>query len=251
MTSPAGNPLTYNSYVATVAALAIINAGQDLYFSGLIPQMLNYAELRIQRDLDLLPLQTENDTYALTIGSNLLPIAVNDFVTVQNVAVVSGTKRIQLIPTSKEVIQFVYGDSSVTATPAYFAPYGGDALTNGATSLNFIVGPYPDLAYPLAIVGTMHAQSLYTFYNTPLAATATTFISANLPDLLVMASMIFISQYQRNFAASSNSPEMAGSYENQYQTLLKSVAGEQLRKRFRASAWSSEASSPAATPART
>jgi hypothetical protein len=79
MTSPAGNPLTYNSYVATVAALAIINAGQDLYFSGLIPQMLNYAELRIQRDLDLLPLQTENDTYALTIGSNLLPIAVNAF----------------------------------------------------------------------------------------------------------------------------------------------------------------------------
>jgi hypothetical protein len=65
-----------------------------------------------------------------------------------------------------------------------------------------------------------------------------------------MASMVFISAYQRNFSASADDPNMAINYEKTYQTLLKGAMGEELRKRFRASAWSSEAPSPAATSVR-
>jgi hypothetical protein len=228
----------------------IASPATDPNLTALMPQMLNYAELRIQRDLDLLPLQTDNSTYSLTAGNNVLSLSVNDFVTVQNIAVLSGTQRTTLTPVTKEYLQAVFDDTSFTAAPQYFAPYGGDAATGGDTSLNFLVGPAPDQSYQLLITGTTRAPSLFKYANTVLAPTATTFISAFLPDLLLMASMVFISAYQRNFSASADDPNMAINYEKTYQTLLKGAMGEELRKRFRASAWSSEAPSPAATSVR-
>ena len=251
MSMPATNPLTYNSYVTAVGPMAVIaSPTTDPNLTALMPQMLNYAELRIQRDLDLLPLQTDNSGYSLTAGNNVLSLSVNDFVTVQNIAVLSGTKRITLTPVTKEYLQAVFDDSTFTAQPQYFAPYGGDAATGGGTSLNFLIGPAPDQNYQLLITGTTRAPSLFKYANTVLAPTATTFISAFLPDLLLMASMVFISAYQRNFSASADDPQMAVNYEKSYQTLLKGAMGEELRKRFRASAWSSEAPSPAATSVR-
>jgi len=251
MSGPATNPLTYNGYVTAVGTMAVIaSPATDPNLTALMPQMLNYAELRIQRDLDLLPLQTDNSTYSLTAGNNVLSLSVNDFVTVQNIAVLSGTQRTTLTPVTKEYLQAVFDDTSFTAAPQYFAPYGGDAATGGDTSLNFLVGPAPDQSYQLLITGTTRAPSLFKYANTVLAPTATTFISAFLPDLLLMASMVFISAYQRNFSASADDPNMAINYEKTYQTLLKGAMGEELRKRFRASAWSSEAPSPAATSVR-
>ena len=78
MSSPNTTPLTYNGYVTQIATLAVVNTttsggvvvGVDAAFNSIIPQMLNYAELRIQRDLDLLPLVTSNTSYSLTTGSN-------------------------------------------------------------------------------------------------------------------------------------------------------------------------------------
>ena len=248
--TPNTNPLTYSGYVAAVATLAVTGA-TDANFVALIPQMLNYAELRIQRDLDLLPSQTDNDTYALTTGNNLIAISVDDFVTIQNIRVISGTARTPLTPVSKEWLDAIYSDSSYRDTPAYFAPYGGDAAGSGNVSMNFIVGPYPDQAYSLSITGTTRLLSLNSYANSPQQNTATTFISTFLPDLLLMASMVFVSGYQRNWSSASDDPQMPVNYEQQYQTLLKGAMGEELRKRFRASAWTSEASSPAATPNRT
>src|SRR6185312_13157023 len=88
---------------------------------------INYAELRIQRDLDLEQSVTNNSTLALTTGNNLLTMDVNSFITVQDMAYVSGTKTIPIMPTSKWVIQNVYPDSSITGPPVYFSPYGGDS----------------------------------------------------------------------------------------------------------------------------
>jgi hypothetical protein len=62
--------------------------------------------------------------------------------------------------------------------------------------------------------------------------------------------MIYISQYQRNFAPTSNDPEMPGSYEAQYQALLKGAGVEVSRKKFQAAAWSSYSPAPVATPTR-
>ena len=63
MSNPKTNALTYNDYVTQIGVLAVVNTttssgvvvGDDTAFNAIIPQMLNYAELRIQRDLDLMP----------------------------------------------------------------------------------------------------------------------------------------------------------------------------------------------------
>ena len=249
-------PLTYQSYIQTVATLAVIPLTTDgagnvttasNEFNLLVPQMLNYAELRIQRDLDLWALTTNSSTYALTAGSNALSVSIDDFVTVQNILYANGTVSTPLTPVSKEFIQAVYTDSSQTAPPAYFAPLGGDTATFGNTSLTFLVAPYPDQSYALSIVGTSRAPTLAQYAGTGQANSATTFISSWLPDLLTMASMVFVSGYQRNFSSAGDDPQMAVNYEQQYQTLLKGAGIEEARKRFAASGWTSLNPTPIAT----
>jgi len=258
MTTPATTPLTYNGYVSQIATMAVVNTttssgvvvGVDPAFNAIIPQMLNYAELRIQRDLDLLPSQTTNTNYYLSQGNNLLSISVNDFVTLQTISIVNGTAQTPLMPVTKEYLQNVWNDSSYTDVPAYFAVYGGDASTAGNTYQNILIGPYPNANYQLVITGTIRMPTLYQYANQSQAGTSTTFISTYLPDMLIMASMVYISAYQRNFGRMSDDPAMAQSYEGQYQVLLRGATGEEYRKKFEASAWTSYSASPPATPTR-
>lgn len=257
MTAPQTTPLTYNGYVSQIATMAVVETttssgvvqGVDAAFNAIIPQMLNYAELRIQRDLDLLPSQTSRN-YTLTIGSNQLQLDVDDFVTLQSVQVNDGGNTYTMLPVTKEYLQNVYGSSSTTGIPAYFAMYGGDLSTGGNTYNNIIFGPYPAAAYGVTITGTVRLPTLYKNATTELASTGTTFISTYLPDLLVQASMIYIAQYQRNFGQASNDPAMGPTYELQYQNLLKTAIVEEARKKYSAAAWSSMSPAVAATPSR-
>jgi hypothetical protein len=144
--------------------------------------------------------------------------------------------RVPLLPTTKEFLDACYG-SGVSANrglPKYFAPF--DDYT-------FLMGPYPDAAYRVEIVGTIRPDSLS-------ATNTTTFISLYLPDLFIMASMIYVSAYQRNFGRANDDPQMAVTYESQYQALLKSAMMEENRKKFEAAAWSSQSPSVVATPSR-
>jgi hypothetical protein len=220
----------------------------DTAAQAMIPSMLNCAELRIQRDLDLLNSVVVNMTYNLTAGTNTLAVSVNDLQTIQTVSYTSGTSNVPLLPTSKEIIQNTYNDSSYTGPPLWLAVYGGDQATGGNTSANLLFGPYPDQNYALMITGTQNLQSLYATAGTNGAGT--TYISTNYPDLLINASMVYIAQFQRNFLPTSNDPEMPGSYETQYQTLLASAKELENRKKFRDAAWSSQSQSPVATPSR-
>lgn len=254
MSNPVTNPLTYNGYISAVATLAVyqttlisgVQTFNDAPVQALVPTMLDYSELRIQRDLDLLPSQTTRP-YTMTTGNNVLTLSVDDFVTVQTVA---PTGSAPLTPVSKEFIQNVYPSGSTNALPQYFAMLGGDLATSGNTSNLILLGPTPDQNYATSVVGTIRMPSLYLNATTMLANTANTFISAYLPDLLIMASMIYISQFQRNFSASSNDPEMPGSYENKYAGLLQGAQAEEGRKKFAASGWSSMSQPVVATPSR-
>lgn len=257
MSSPATTALTYNLYVTQVATMAVVNTttingvvqGVDTAFNNIIPQMLSYAELRISRDLDLLPSLTSN-SYQLTPGNNTISVSVNDWVTIQTIGVTVGGALAPLLPTSKEFIQGVYGDPSYTAQPQYFAMIGGDAATGGNTYNNILFGPYPDINYPVAVTGTVRLPTLYQNATQTLANTGTTWISTNLPDLLLQASMIYIAQFQRNLLPTSNDPQMPGSYEFQYGNLLKGAVVEEARKRFAAGAWASMGPTPIATAGR-
>lgn len=274
MTTPTA--LTYNSYVSQMGTMAVINTavvvntssnpivvGTDTTptsptspFNLLIPQMLNYAELRIQRDLDLLPSlmslttsPTTSAAYSILAGSNAVAIPTADFVTIQTVGVINGTATQPLLPVTKEYLQNIYNDSSYTDTPSYFAMTGGDPDTGGLTSSNIQLGPYADATYNLSITGTVRLASLYPSLGDdgyPAVGTGTTFISTYLPDVLIMASMIYLSAYQRNFGGAGNDPSMPGTYETQYQTLLKGATVEEARKKFNSSGWSALSPAPLA-----
>ena len=246
-------PMSYNgsvsgttSYITQVATMAVV-AETDPAFLTILPQMIVYAELRMYRDLDFLFTSGSTTAYSLTTGSRILNVNADTFpygtlVVPEQINVLVGStdpdlaQRVPLLPTTKEFLDAVYGSGAVAnrGVPQYWVPF--DDYT-------FLVGPYPDSGYTVEIVGTYRPASLS-------ATNPTTFISLNLPDIMIMASMVYISAYQRNFGRMNDEPQMAMSYESQYQTLLKGAASEEARKKFEAAAWSSQSPSPLATPTR-
>ena len=205
--------------------------------------MISYAELRMQRDLDFLSTQISTTAYSFTANSNTLTLPTSQFIVPQTVEVVSSGVSTPLLPVTKEFIQNVYGSGSTTGLPQYFAVYGGDTATTGNTSQYMIVGPIPNQSYGTILTGTVRSAPLS-------ASNTTTYISTYLPDMFIMASMIYISAFQRNFGRLNDDPQMAQTYESQYQALKNSALVEENRKKFEASAWSSYSPAPAATPTR-
>ena len=235
--------MDYNAYVQQISTMAVVPV-TDTNFQIILPQMISYAELRMQRDLDFLSTQISNSNYSLTAGNGTLTIPTSAFVVMETFEVIDGSGiSMPLLAVGKEFIQNVYGTGSSTGLPQYFAVYGGDSATTGLTSQNMIVGPIPDLNYAIRLTGTVRSAPLS-------ASNTTTYISTYLPDMFIMASMIYISAFQRNFGRQSDDPQMAQSYESQYQILKDSALLEENRKKFEAAAWTSYSPAPAATPTR-
>lgn len=234
------------SYITQMATMAVV-AETDPAFLTILPQMIVYAELRMYRDLDFLFTSGVSTAYSLTAGSRSLSVPAETFplgtlVVPEQINVLVGSTnpdladRVPLLPTTKEFLDAVYGSGAVAnrGVPQYWVPF--DDYT-------FLVGPYPDQSYTVELVGTYRPASLS-------ATNPTTFISTNLPDIMIMASMVYISAYQRNFGRMNDDPQMAISYESQYQALLKGASVEEARKKFEAAGWSSQSPSPIATPTR-
>jgi hypothetical protein len=229
------------SYVQQIATMAVVEQ-TDPAFQVILPSMISYAENRMYRDLDFLFTSIATTAYSMTAGSRQISVPAGTFVVPEQINVLVGSSnpdtatRVPLLATTKEFLDAVYG-SGATANrglPKYWVPF--DDYT-------FLVGPYPDQNYSCELVGTYRPDSLS-------ATNKTTFISLYLPDLFIMASMIYISAYQRNFGRANDDPQMAVTYESQYQTLLKTADLEENRKKFEAAAWSSQEPSISATPTR-
>ncbi len=233
--------LNYSQYKTQIATMAVVEE-TDAAFVTILPQMITYAENRMYRDIDFLFTSVSTTAYGLTIGSRIISVPSGVFVVPEQINLITpaGTSdpnigtRIPLLPTTKEFLDAVYGNATGTGQPKYFCPF--DDYT-------FLVGPYPNANYTCELVGTVRPDSLS-------ASNPTTFISLYLPDLMIMASMVYISAYQRNFGRANDDPQMAVTYESQYQTLLKGALMEENRKKFEAAAWSSQSPSPVATPTR-
>lgn len=238
--------MNYTQYVDQIATMAVVPSN-DPNFQIIIPEMINYAELRIQRDLDLFAGQFVSTSY--TAAENVA-IQEADFITIQSVSVNTSPQR-PLLPVTKEWLQYVYPTGSSADIPKYFAMYttnilnsqGDGANATGVPNMYIRLGPIPNTPYGLTITGTLHMKPLSS-------GNSTTWISTYLPDLFIMASMVYISAYQRNFGRVNDDPQMAQTYEGQYMALLNGAKMEEFRKRFQASGWTSMSPSPVATPTR-
>jgi hypothetical protein len=256
--------LTYSTYVTQIATMAVVNpnlSDPTDPFTIILPQMITYAENRMYRDINFMFTSTSLHglNFVLTPGNRNLSFNINlalnsdaqegTFVVSDQINLLTDAAgnaaattnpdacvRTPLLPTTKEFLDAVYG-SSLTANrgkPMYFVPFN-ETL--------FYVGPVPDQAYPVEVVGTYRPNSLS-------ATNPTTFISQYLPDVFIMASMIYISAYQRNFGRLNDDPQMAITYESQYQALLKSALVEEARKTFESSGWASQSPATVASPSR-
>lgn len=243
-----------SSYKTQIATMAVVDE-TDTAFLTILPQAITYAENRICRDLDFLFTSVSNSSYSVSINSRTITVPSANFFPSENGTLVvceqinlltpagatnpDSCIRVPLLPTTKEFLDAVYGASANTGQPKYFCPFG-----DGESAYTFLVGPYADATYTVEIVGTYRPSSMSV-------TNPTTFISLYLPDLFIMASMIYIAAYQRNFSsAMGNDPQMPVTYETQYQTLLKGAITEENRKKFEAAAWSSQSTSVSATPTR-
>lgn len=233
--------LTYSTYKTQIATLAVV-AEDDPNFLAILPQTITYAENRICRDIDFLNTVTTSTAYTLTAGNRNLTVPPSAFVTIQEVNVITPATvndpalgiRQPLLPTTKEFLNAMYTSIVGNSTPQYFAML---------TQNDMIFGPWPDGNYTLEIIGTTRPASLSV-------ANPETFISLYLPDLMIMASMVYVSGYQRNFGRQSDDPQMAVSYESQYQSLLGPAIVEEARKKFQSGAWSSMSPAVVATSTR-
>ena len=230
------------SYVAQLALMAVTPA-TDTNFLTLLPAATVYAENRLYRDLDLLATTAVSTSYTATAGNRALAVPATAFVTIQQVNVItpagtidpaSGT-RWPLTPVAKEWLSMVYGSPSKADVPAYFAMQDQNTI---------LFGPWPNATYTVEIVGTVRPTSLSS-------TNQTTLLSLYFPELMLLAAMVYVSGYQRNFSgAQSNNPEMPVNYETQYQTLLRAAQTEEARKKFQGPAWASQSPPIAASPSR-
>lgn len=234
--------LNYSDYVTTIANLMTTQSSQA-EFVQILPSIIDYAEMRMYRELDLLATTVRDSTAVLTVDSRnfTLPTpnggryVVLDAINLINPS--SGVRFAQLQPVSLEFLDAAYPAETATAstaTPEYFAM---------VTDQTLVVGPSPGTAWRVEVVGEIRP--------TPLSASnTTTYLTNYLPDLFIAASMVFASGYQKNFGSQSDDPKMSASWESQYQTLFASANLEENRKRWASVSWTSKQPSPIAQPQR-
>lgn len=218
----------------------LVVPSNDANFQIVLPNIIDDAEQRIYRELDLLSTIVRDSSANLTANSRNFTFPQH-FVVSESINVYtpanSTTNRYQLVPTSREFLDAVYpNEASVTtpSIPTYYAMI---------TDQTIIVGPPPDDDYTMEVIGTIRPA--------PLSSTnTTTYLTQYLPDLFIAASMVFGSAYLNNFGAVVDNPQMAVTWESHYSALKASADVEEARKKYGANAWSSKQPYQTTTPQR-
>lgn len=235
--------LTYNSFVTSLANMLPVPVTDEGFVIAL-PNIIDDAEQRLYRELDLLSTMV-TATGALTSGSRrfTLPTTNGEFVVVEefNVITPAGTTdpelgtRVPLLPASKEYLDVVYPSVAGAGVPSLFAPI---------SQQDWILGPWPNAAYTVEVVGTIRPAPLSE-------ANPTTFLSQYLPDVFLAAALVFSAGYQQNFSAMGDNPQQSVTWESHVQPLIASAKIEEIRKKFGSQGWSSKSPDAIATPPRT
>jgi hypothetical protein len=235
--------INYTSYTSQIANITAISSA-DPNFQTMEPGMIDYAEQRLYRELDLLATRVVDTTGSLTTNSKsfILPTSIGTFLVVEQVLITTPASalsplgnRVSLVNVSRDFLDVTCPSNSVgQGVPEFFAM---------ATNAQILVGPTPNSSYQCIIIGTQRP--------TPLSSgNSSTILTQMLPDLFVAASMVFAAGYMRDFGAQSDNPQMAQSWEAQYGKLIQSANVEELRKKYQSQAWTNQIPDPLVQPPR-
>lgn len=232
--------LTYATWKTTIANLMVVPE-DDANFEQIIPAIIDFAEGRIYRDLDL---QSEivtdtSATLSADTRSLVLPApAEGSFNVVEQINLVESNSRTPLVPVSRELLDFQWPSNTAggnaSQRPTSFA-------MKNATTVSF--GPVSGASVSLEIVGQVKPV--------PLSESNTeTYLTRQLPDLFIVASMVFATGYQQNFGSQSDNPAMAVSWESLYEKLLPSADQNADRAEFAGASWTPKSVQNYAVPQR-
>lgn len=220
--------MDYPGWINTVCALLEYPVVNDASasptgvaaFDNSIPAAIDYTENRIQRDLNLLTTEITS-TGNMTANSRLitLPVTKGVYIVCSQISAITATRQPPLEPVTRDYLDFAWpSDASPGANilPVQWCPLNQTAI---------LVGPAPDQAYQYEVVGTQRVKQLSS-------TNITNFLTQQLPDLYVAASMVWFSGFQRDFGSQSDDPKLAQSWESQYTALLQGAANEETRKQY-------------------
>lgn len=235
--------LTYDTFTTSLANMIVVPIS-DPYYAVALPNIIDDAEQRLYRELDLLSTVTR-DTGLLASGDRNFTLPDNNgrFVVIEQMNVITpssatdpdaGTRN-PMTPTSKEYLDMVYPSVAGAGVPSLMAPISDQ---------DWIVGAWPDDAYTVEVVGTIRPAPLSVNNQS-------TFLTDYLPDVFLAAALVMSAGYQKNFTSMGDDPKAAVSWESHVQVLLDSAKVEEIRKKFGSQGWSSKQPDPIATPPRT
>ncbi len=236
---------TYLLWQAVLATEMGIPSSQDSNFQNNLFAIVNDAEQRCYRELDLL-YATSRQTISCTSGDRMLSLSglSPTVIIVEDLSVLvsigaggsfdagfdasfssGAAARKQLRPTSREYLDAVWNSAVGSAAPTDFAMLDNQTV---------ILGPWPDQAYIIEVTGKIRPYPLYM-------STGDTFLTAYLPDLFFAAAMVAACGYLKTYGAGSDDPRMAVSWEQTYQARKTSALSEEQRKKFHGFMSSAEA----------
>lgn len=238
--------MNYSEYITALVDL-LETTSTTPEFVNILPSIINDAEQRMYRELDLLATVFRDTSKSCTAGSRNITAPTtgsnnSTWITTQEINIITpfGTlnpeqgARVQLVPTSQQFLNGVYGSNAKQGVPKFFAMVDNS---------NIVLGPWADKAYQCEFVGTIRPAPIS-------ASNPTTILSTYLPDAFLAASMVFAAGYQRNFGGASDDPKMALSWNEVYGDRMKSAMIESARQKFQASGWTSMSPPIVATPGR-
>jgi hypothetical protein len=218
---------TYAQYVVNLANMLVIPPADTNYVQAL-PSIIDDAEQRIYRELNLLATVIRDNSAVLTANSRnfTLPQSIGRFITVTGMNVVTpvgntvtnGTRN-PLQPAWRNLIDYLFPTETAPSSPS--VPIKFAMITDQSV----IVGPAPDAAYSVEVVGTLRP--------TPLSASnQSTYLTNYLPDLFLAESLIFGYGYLKDFGAMTDDPQGGATWTKHYTDLWQSANSEETRKRY-------------------
>lgn len=235
--------LTYAQYQVLMSELLVIpDYLTNANWAVILPQMIEYAENRIYRELDLITTQssasvnTVAGTRTVTLPGSILILQSANCITPASTAANAGTRN-PLRRASIEFINATWPSAATTGTPAWYS------MTDFTTVL---LAPTPSAIFAIECYGIIRPSALS-------ASTTTTWISTYIPDVLVAASMIFGLGWQRDFGqigGGADDPEASVFWSTQYETLKTSAMVDDARRKAQSVDWQALSPTPVAQPPR-
>lgn len=235
--------MQYSDVTTALAILAKVNDALGVYtfiqspnFGAFLPRIIEYAEGRCYREI--VPLATRTATASAQFQAGLRTLPLIGFapqpVVVEGIAAIypagktpATGQRLQFEMASLDFIDSSWPTESVTVDPSTTEERYWCLLDNQT----IIVAPTMDKAYTVEATGEFRPAAL----GSP--GVLTTYLSLFYPDVFLAACMISVAGFQRDFGAQSADPQMAVSWEGQYQVLKASAVEEEQRRRGQGMGW--------------